>query len=180
MDLGDPAFERRAQLFATNHETYWAPVGATLLYRIAPSLAGKLAEENVRVAADRTRKRYLRLTVYNGDDAPLSLRAVSPGYVAEELLFRAPAAGAYTLYVGGDVPAPTYDLASVLARSGEQPALAANFGTVTPNPAYGHLGKPAAPPPVSERYKTPIALGLALLLVLLASWALRLLRRART
>jgi hypothetical protein len=133
----------------------------------------------VRISGDATRKRYLRLTVYNGDDAPLALRGVSPGYVAEELVFRAPAAGSYTLFVGGDVPAPAYDLASVLQRSGEQPTLAAGLGTITPNPAYGHLAKPAAPPPLTERYKLPIALGLAALLGLLALWTLRLLRRAR-
>jgi hypothetical protein len=179
LDITDPAFERRALLAAANHQNYWAPIAATLLFRVAPNVAGKLAEENVRVAADGTRKRYLRLTVYNGDDAPLALRTVSPAYVAEELVFRAPAAGTYTLYVGGDVPAPTYDLAAVLQRSGEQPTLAASFGTITPNPTFGHLAKPAAPPPLSERYKLPIAIGLALLLGLLALWAVRLMRRAR-
>ncbi|MCU1278310.1 MAG: hypothetical protein JWM53_1856, partial [bacterium] len=179
LDISDPAFERRALLAAANHQTYWAPVAATLLYRVPPAVARKQTEENVRIAGDGTRKRYLQLTVYNGDDAPLNLRSVSPGYVAEELVFRAPAAGAYTLYVGGDVPAPSYDLAAVVQRSGEQPTRTATFGTVTPNPQYGHLAEPAPPPPVSERYKLPIALGLTALLALLALWTMRLLRRAR-
>ncbi|HEY1585930.1 MAG TPA: hypothetical protein VGH63_09605, partial [Polyangia bacterium] len=56
---------------------------------------------------------------------------------------------------------------------------AASFGSITPNPTFGHLAKPAAPPPLSERYKLPIAIGLALLLGLLALWAVRLMRRAR-
>ena len=139
----------------------------------------EIAQENTLLGAGDTRKRYLRLTVYNGDDAPLALRSVSPAYVAEEIVFRAPAAGAYTLYVGGDVPAPTYDLAAVLARSGEQPKLTAAFASVTQNPLFGHLAKPPPPPPLSERFKLPIALGLALLLGVLALWTLRLLRRAR-
>jgi hypothetical protein len=177
LDITDAAFERRALLAAANHQAYWAPVAATLLYRVARP--GKDAQENLRISADGTRKRYLRLTVYNGDDAPLTVRSASPAYVAEELVFRAPGPGNYTLFVGGDVPAPRYDLADVMARSGEQPTLVANLGTVTPNPAYGHLARPATPPPVTERYKLPIALGLAALLALLALWTLRLLRRAR-
>ncbi|MGZ3441064.1 MAG: DUF3999 family protein, partial [Polyangia bacterium] len=179
LEIGDSAFERRALLGAANHQAYWAPVAATLLYRVAPTAANKIAQENTRLGGGDTRKRYLRLTVYNGDDAPLALRSVSPAYVAEEIVFRAPTAGAYTLYVGGDVAAPTYDLAAVLARSGEQPKLTATFASVTPNPLFGHLAKPPAPPPLSERFKLPIALGLALLLGVLALWTLRLLRRAR-
>jgi len=186
LDLTDPSFERRALLSAAPYGAAAAaqppaftPVAATLLFRAPAAVAGKLAEENVRVPAARTRTRYLRLTVYNGDDAPLTVRSASPAYVAEELVFRAPGPGNYTLFVGGDVPAPRYDLADVMARSGEQPTLVANLGTVTPNPAYGHLARPATPPPVTERYKLPIALGLAALLALLALWTLRLLRRAR-
>src|SRR5439155_23908957 len=97
LDIADPAFERRALLAAANHQTYWAPVGSTLLYRVPAAQAGKLAQENVRLPGGDTRKRYLRLTVYNGDDAPLNVRSLSPAYVAEELVFRAPAAGSYTL-----------------------------------------------------------------------------------
>jgi hypothetical protein len=179
LEIGDAAFERRALLAAANHQAYWAPVAATLLYRVAPSALNKLAQENDRIGGGDTRKRYLRLTVYNGDDAPLALRSVSPAYVAEEIVFRAPAAGSYTLYVGGDVPQASYDLAAVMARSGEQPKLNATVGSIAPNPLFGHLAKPAPPPPVSERYKLPIALGLTILLAGLALWTLRLYRRAR-
>lgn len=178
LDLGDAAFERRALLAAADRDGPWAPVAATLLYRVAPAAAGKLAEENVRLPGHRTRERSLRLTIYDGDAAPLALRAVSPAYVAEELLFRAPAPGMYTLFVGGALPAPTYDLAAVLQRSGEQPKLVASFGTITPNRAFGHLAEPAPPPRRSERYKRPIAVGAALLLAALALVAARRVRRA--
>jgi hypothetical protein len=186
LDLTDPSFERRALLSAAPYGAAAAaqppaftPVAATLLFRAPAAVAGKLAEENVRVPAARTRTRYLRLTVYNGDDAPLALRSVSPAYDAEELIFRAPAGGAYTLYVGGDVPAPRYALAAELARSGEQPALAASLGTVTPNPTYGHLAKAPSPPPAGHHDTLPIIVGLALFAALGALWAMRVVRRAR-
>ena len=53
LDITDAAFERRALLAAANHQSYWAPIAATLLFRVAPNVAGKLAEENVRIAARR-------------------------------------------------------------------------------------------------------------------------------
>ncbi|MDB4965512.1 MAG: uncharacterized protein JWN44_1201 [Myxococcales bacterium] len=177
VDIGDAAFERRALLAAANHQTYWAPVGATLLFRVPAS--GKQAQENVRLPAGETRKRYLRLTVYNGDDSPPDVRGLSPAYAAEEIVFRAPANASYMLYVGGDLPAPTYDLAAVMARSGEEPNRTATMGTISPNPTFGHLTTPAAPQPWSERFKLPIGIALTALLALLALWTLRLLRRAR-
>ena len=181
LDVTDPAFARSAVLGASRDARSFTPLAATLLYRVAPDVAGRLAEENVRLPAGRTRARWLRLTVYDGDAPPLSLRSISPAYVAEELVFRAPAAGAYTLYVGGDVPAPQYALADELARSDARPTRTATLGSVTPNPAYDHLGAPPPRPPSSgTRYELPLGLALALLLAVIALWTLRFVRRART
>ena len=110
LDISDGAFERRAILAAANHLAYWAPVAATLLYRVPPSTVNRDAVENVRTspAARFRANATLRLTVYNGDDAPLGLRSVGPRLRRRgELVFRAPVAGVYTLFVGGDVPAPS-------------------------------------------------------------------------
>jgi hypothetical protein len=97
--------------------------------------------------------------------------------VAEELVFRAPAAGSYMHYVGGELPAPAYDLAAVMARANEQPTAAASFGAIVENAA--HQRAPVPPPPLSERYRVPIGVVLSLLLAGLALWTLRLLKRSR-
>ena len=187
LDVADATFARRALIAATDRPPAWRPLAATLLYRVAAAVGGRLAQENVRVPAERARTRWLRLTVYDGDDAPLALRTVSPAYAAEELLFRAPAAGAYTLFVGGDLPAPQYGLAAELARTGEQPQLVASLGTVTPNPAYGHLARPPSPAAASSsdgprRLWIGLALGLVAgaLALALALATRRRLRRARS
>jgi hypothetical protein len=177
LEIADPAFQRRALLAAANHQAYWAPVGATLLYRVPRASSPVL--ENLRLPAADTRKRYLRITIYNDDDAPLDVRAASPSYLAEEIVFRAAQPGVYTLYIGGELPAPSYDLPAVLARSNEEPTATAHLGTVTPNPQFGHLA-PAAPPPWSERFKLPIAVALSLLVAALALWTVRLMRRSRS
>jgi hypothetical protein len=117
------------------------------------------------VAVDPALYRHAR------DDRLEDLRAISPGFVAEELVFRAPAAGAYTLYVGGNLPAPSDGLAAELARTGEQPRLAATFGTITPNPFFGHLSPRApAPPPPRTMPRRPLLVPIALFLVALMWW----------
>jgi hypothetical protein len=102
----------------------------------------------------------------------LRLRDVSPGYVAEELLFRADKGGAWTLYVGGDVAAPSYD---TLPLTREPPKLAASWGTTTPNPTFGNLVKPSTP---ETPHRAP-PLILIVLLVAAAVGALSWLRRRR-
>jgi hypothetical protein len=180
LTIDDSAFARRARLAASNDGRAWTDVSAALLYRVAPAIAGREAEENVRLAGGgaRSRSRYFRVVIMNGADEPLLVREVSPGYVAEELVFRAAKGGSYQLYVGGDLPAPTYDLAGELARTGQQPTLGASLGTITPNETFGHLAKPAAPPPSARRgYELPLAVGLAALLAALSLWMLRRMRR---
>jgi uncharacterized protein DUF3999 len=178
LTIDDTAFARRARLAASNDNRAWTDVSAALLYRVAPAIAGRQAEENVRLAGGGARSRYFRVVIVNGADEPLQVREVSPGYVAEELVFRAATGGSYQLYVGGDLPAPTYALAGELARTGQQPTLGASLGTITPNETFGHLAKPAAPPPSARRgHELPLAVGLAALLAALALWLLRRMRR---
>lgn len=174
LDVGNGQFERHALLASATQKAYWVPVGSTLLYRVP---TGSRREENLSLPGGATRKRFLRVTITNGDDAPLEVRAAHPEYIAEELVFRAPAAGKYTLYAGGELAAPAYDLAAVLARSNEQPTATATFGAIADNDA--HANAPLPPPPLSERYRVPIGIALSLLLAGLALWTLKLLRRSR-
>lgn len=180
LDIADPAFERRALLASGDGRSSWRPLVATLLYRVAADEAGREAQENVRIGAAGARDRYLRLTVFNGSEAPLVVRAASPAYVAEELVFRAAAAGSYTLYVGGNLPPPRYALAAELARTGEQPTRVAVLGSIAPNPAFGHLRPTAAAaPPPAQGAGGALPWVLALAVVALAVVAVAAVRRRR-
>jgi uncharacterized membrane protein len=177
LTIGDSAFERRAIVSATNYKTYWPPAGAALLYRMAAASSWG-ATERTRIELAQTRKRWLRVTFDDGDNAPLAVQAARAEYRVEELLFRADAAGAHTLYVGAaDVGAPSYDLAAVLARSGPVTIGEASLGAFAANPRFGK--GPTQEPPLSEKYRVPIGIALGAILLALSLWTIRLLRRAK-
>ena len=177
LTISTAAFERRAVVSATNFKTYWAPVGAGMLYRFTPAASTPLAE-STRIELTPTRKRYLKLEISDGDDPPLAVDAAQLSYPAEELVFRTSVPGPHTLYVGSDkLGSPSYDLPSVLQRSAPVAIGEARFGAFAPNPMFGKVAE--APKPMSEQYKLPIGLGLAAIIFLLALWTVRLLRNAK-
>ncbi|HEX2569762.1 MAG TPA: DUF2339 domain-containing protein [Polyangia bacterium] len=175
LDVATPAFERRAVVWASTHNAYWTEVGGGWLYR-APAAAGA-AEESLALPVNGTRKRYLRLTVGDGDDPPLEVRAAAVEYLVEELVLHATAAGPHTLYLGSErLGPPHYDLAAVLARAGDAPLTLrpARLGALGANPRHGQAA--AGPKPWSERYRTVVILVVASVVALLALWTVRLLR----
>jgi hypothetical protein len=89
------------------------------------------------------------------------------------VVFRAEAAGPHAILADGEVGAPSYDLAALLARTGEA-ATPARLGPARPNPRFSER---AADVPFSERHRVPLSIGLALVFGGLALWAVRLLRR---
>lgn len=178
--IDTPTFERRAVVSGTNFRSYWPVLGAGVLYRLAPLSRGGEPAEHTRLDFPPARKRYFKLEVRDGDDSPLHIESAHAEWRAEELVFHATRPGPHLLYVGAaGVPAPSYDLAAVLKRSEEVALLPARFGAIAPNPRFGQTTTPAAPSPTSERYRLPITIALSILLVALALWTVRLLRRAK-
>jgi uncharacterized membrane protein len=176
LDVATAAFERRAVVWASTHGAYWTEVGGGWLHR-APAAAGAV-QENLALPVTDTRKRYLRLTIDDGDDPPLDVRAASIEYMVEELVLHARAAGQHTLYLGSEqLGPPHYDLAAVLARAGDASLKLrpARLGALDANPRYGQVE--TGPRPWSERYRTVVILVVASVVALLALWTVRLLRR---
>ncbi|HKD39684.1 MAG TPA: hypothetical protein VKB87_05285, partial [Myxococcaceae bacterium] len=138
------------------------------------------APQNMRLEIAGSRKRYLRLTVHDANNPPLDIKGALAEYRVQELVFRAESSGTYALYLGSpDLALPSYDLASVLSRTGDVPIQTAELGPWTENPRFGQ-GPPAGRAlPFSERYKIPASVGLAILLAALAVWTFRLLKRAK-
>lgn len=168
LDVAEPRFERQVGLEAGNREGLWVPAGCGLLFR-----AG--GESQLRLPL-RTDTRFVRLLIRDGDDAPLTVRAVRGEYRRQEVVLEAPAPGALTVLVGreGDRP-PEYDLAAFAARVRDLVPAPATLGALAANPRFS-AAEDTTPRPWTERHRVLLGVLLGLLTLGLARWAYRLVR----
>ncbi|AUX41776.1 hypothetical protein SOCE26_031990 [Sorangium cellulosum] len=178
LDVATPEFSRRVEVASTTYRAVWPHVGGGLIYNIRPRGNTGVALALTRIPVSPTRKRFLRLTIHDGDSAPLSITGAHGEVRAREIVFRAGHAGPHRLYVGDPLgERPRYDLADVLDRvERERPPGTAWLGAAQSNPAFG-AARVARDLPFTERHRASIGVGLALALLGLSLWAARLLWR---
>jgi hypothetical protein len=122
--------------------------------------------ENLGVDLSGIRGKSIKVTVENGDDAPLPLEATKLLSVERRIYFDPAGKTALTLYSGDEkLAAPSYDYAEFFHQDSE--AAEARLGPHQHNPAY--TGRPDDRP-WSERH--PVVLWLAMLLAVLVLAAL--------
>ncbi|WP_437562352.1 DUF2339 domain-containing protein [Sorangium sp. So ce542] len=178
LDVATPEFSRRVDVASTTYRAVWPAVGSGHIHRIRPRGESGPALASTRIPLSPTRKRFLRLTIHDGDSAPLSLSGAQGEVRAREIVFRAAQPGPHRLYIGDALgQRPRYDLGDVLDRvERERPPATARLGAAQANPGFG-AAPVARDLPFTERHRAPIGAALALGLLALAAWAARLLRR---
>ncbi|WP_437320315.1 DUF2339 domain-containing protein [Sorangium sp. So ce385] len=178
LDVATPEFSRRVDVASTTYRAVWPAVGSGQIHRIRPRGESGPALASTRIPLSPTRKRFLRLTIHDGDSAPLSLSGAQGEVRAREIVFRAAQPGTHRLYVGDALgKRPRYDLGDVLDRvERERPPVTARLGAAQANPGFG-AAPVARDLPFTERHRAPIGAALALGLLALSAWAARLLRR---
>ncbi|WP_437649981.1 DUF2339 domain-containing protein [Sorangium sp. So ce362] len=178
LDVATPEFSRRVDVASTTYRAVWPSVGSGRIHRVRPLGESGPALASTRVPLSPTRKRFLRLTIHDGDSAPLSLSGVQGEVRAREIVFRAGQPGPHRLYLGDPLgQRPRYDLADVLdSVEREHPPAAARLGAAQANPSFG-AARLARDLPFTERHRAPIGAALALGLLALSAWAARLLRQ---
>lgn len=168
LDVAEPRFERHVGLEAGSREGLWVPAGCGLLFR-----AGNESQLRLPLATD---KRFVRMAIHDGDDAPLTVRAVRGEYRRQEVVLDAPEAGPLTLLVGReDDRAPEYDLAAFPARVRELTPAPATLGAFAANPRFS-AAEETTRRPWTERHRALLGVLLGLLALGLAWWAYRLVR----
>jgi hypothetical protein len=176
LDASTPAYERPVRVLASADGVHWVSAGGGAVWR-APAIASAASAEGeeggARVPASPDGRRWLRVAVVDGDSPPLAVTGVRVLWRPREIVFRAERAGPHRLLAGADVPPPSYDLAALLARTGET-AAPARLGPAASNPAYREAVKQV---PFTERHPVALSIALAVVFAGLALWAVRLLRR---
>lgn len=176
LDVETPEFVRRVDVSASSFKNAWPPVTYAYVYRVQDPEAPQ--DTTALSFTAPLRKRWLRLTIRDGDDAPLVVRGATGHFTRRELILRAAAPGPHRLYVGDKAGTPPYyDLGDILARrSVDQPLGEATLGPLEPNPDQGEAQIPAALP-FTEQHRGVIGVGLGVVLLGLAAWAVMLVRR---
>jgi hypothetical protein len=172
-----PAFERRVRVHWSARRDWFVAGPGGLLWRAAGGPPEDRENLRLELGPVPASVRWIRLEIEEGDDAPIAWTGASVEWLPREILLAAAGGGPHTVLVGAEgMASPAYDLAAQLRRA-PAPAAEAELGALGANPRQA--APPAGPQPFTERYRTALGAGLALLLALLAVWAIRLLRASR-
>jgi len=111
LTIGPGYFHRAVAIESSEDRKEWRGVGRGTIYRVS-------GEEQLQLTFPERHERYLRLRIYNADNAPIAVQQVFVETVHRELkLAPYPVGGNYRLYFGNPrAHPPQYDLAMILSK----------------------------------------------------------------
>ena len=153
----------------TEREVPWQSIHRGVFYRIQYQ---RKTGESVQVETIHAPYRYLQLRIFNGDNPPLKVEAVSVYWRETSLVFRAEAGHRYRL-IGGNPRAsePNYDLARSIEGIDDFKLPVARLGLLTATPRKEQLS------PWTERHTTLIWIILVLAVGTMLALVLRNLKK---
>lgn len=166
-------FFRRVVVESSADRVEWAGlrVDGPIYSYDTPRFVGK----DVTVIFPETTDRYLRVTIENEDNPPLSVREMEVSGIARKIVFQASPGKSYKIYYGNaDARKPSYELAHILPYLTTQGLQRATLGIEMENP---HFEEKLLP--LTERlpWLLPLTIGIALAAV--GGTMLRILVQAR-
>jgi hypothetical protein len=172
-----PQFSRQANVWIgdvrTGDEQAWQQLSSVTFSRFAagsPSLVADLGNQHARL---------VRVTIVNGNDAPLlALHVTALGYQHHVVFAAAPGVTYRLLWGNPDAAEPTYDLADRLGHESWSVGAVASLGAPAAT-AFVPVVAVIVPPATPWLQKAALPLGLAIACVLLGTIALVALRPGR-
>jgi hypothetical protein len=147
-----------------------AEVASGEISRIRMLRSGQsVVTENLAVDLSETREKQFRITVENGDDAPLPVETVQPVSIERRLYFNPAGKTALKLYYADEkLTEPSYDFAKFFQE--DPAAVQAKLAPDVPNPAYTDRPDDR---PWSEQHKAVLWAAMLLAVAVLGGLALR-------
>jgi hypothetical protein len=160
----DPgAFSRTVEISTSSDAKAWSFAGQGVVSRTSQ-------EERLSIDFPDQWNRYVKVTVFNADSAPLKVTRLRLSSLRRLLEFPSEATGPYWLYSGNpEAKQPSYDLASLT------PAPAVSVGAPEPNPQYR-----APTRPWSDRNPHLLNFVLLAAVAVMGYITIRFLRKVRT
>jgi hypothetical protein len=121
-------FSRSVEISSGNDRQHWFSPSGGVIFRTADD------EQLSLETAERT-ERYLKITVFNADSAPLKFGPITVSGIRRTVRFPSSTAGSYAVYNGNaGARAPSYDFARVISSNAA--ASPAALGAAGPNPLF--------------------------------------------
>ncbi len=167
-------FNRPIAIFDSSNKTDWRLLTYGYLYDIeTPAFTGS----NLGFVYPESNRRYLKISVLNGDDRPISIDGVSLYGVVRRVIFSYDPAKEYFAYLGRpDARRPQYDFEKISQYLDFSLLDQVSAGSVEENLEYREPVPPKAPLTERSPYVLPVILGVVV--ALLAFLLLRLVSRA--
>jgi uncharacterized protein DUF3999 len=171
LDVAERNFHRVALIEASDDRKIWRWAGSCAISAVD---AGKIRERLTGTRFPETTARYLRVTIQNLDDRPLTVTGARVFAVKRTIVFEATPGRAYVLDYGNPAAAaPRYDVARAMTDLGGDKLPEATLGTARPVPA---------PPPAPWLASQPIVMwaSMAMAVLVLGSLLWRMACSVRT
>ena len=166
-------FHREVSVDGSDDELTWTPVsGRSEIYAYNTA---KFTGSRLDLSYSEVTFRYLRATVHNEDNPPLSIDGIEAEGLARRVLFLAQPGEAHSLYYGNPGAGPvSYDLAKLLPYLDAESPLPGSLGAQAENPEF------AVPQqPFSERFPWLIPVGVAAAAAVMAALLFGFLKQTR-
>ncbi len=161
------AFSRRAEVATSGDGKAWSYAGEGVISRTPQ-------QERLSIDFPEQWKRYVRVTVFHGDSAPLKIARIRLSDFRRLIEFPATAAGEYWLYAGNPkARQASYDVSGLVVNTVND--LDASLGAAEANPRYR-----APERPWTDRNPYILNFVLIAAVAMMGYLTIRLLRRVRT
>lgn len=153
-------------------EVPWERIISDAIYRYTEANGQKREKLVLHIPTDRRIYRYLKITIKNYDDKPVTIESVSAEMIAHQMVFAVDDNATPTLYIGCEsARPPQYDLAHRLSNPSQVEAGIARLSDITDNPVFGQAEK--KPVAWTEKHKILLPATLAVVVLVLAGFILK-------
>jgi len=119
-------------------EVRWERIISDTIYRYTTADGKKWEKLVLRLPSEGRVYRYLKITIKNYDDKPVTVRSASTKMIAHKIVFAAKDNTPPILYVGSEsARTPRYDLKQRLSHPLQVKARVAKLSNITDNPLFG-------------------------------------------
>lgn len=176
IQTGSTNFNRAVAIYDSEDRKDWRLLSHVYIYKVATA---KFTGDLLGFGYPESNRRYLRVSVKNGDDRPIDIGNVTLYGVVRNILFRSDPGKEYYVYLGNpEAKRPQYDIEKISPYVETTELTRVSAGPVAENAVFVAPEPPKKP--FTERYPYVLPVSLGAVVAVLAFMLLRVVVRAKT